>query len=64
MRLSVSLAVLATMVAAGIAPALAESWPTQTVKIITPFPPVTPAKFISGRIDGSGFHLPANIGRS
>jgi len=39
MRLSVSLAVLATMVAAGIAPALAESWPTQTVKIITPFPP-------------------------
>src|SRR4051794_41195054 len=39
MRLSISLAVLATIFSAGVAPALAQSWPTQTVKIITPFPP-------------------------
>ncbi len=39
MRLSVSLAVLATLCSAGVAPASAQSWPTQTVKIITPFPP-------------------------
>src|SRR3954471_20687519 len=39
MRLSVSLAVLATIISCASSPALAQSWPTQTVKIITPFPP-------------------------
>src|SRR4051812_38428368 len=39
MRLSVSLAVFATILASGFSPALGQSWPTQTVKIITPFPP-------------------------
>jgi tripartite-type tricarboxylate transporter receptor subunit TctC len=39
MRLSVSLAVLATIFSTGVPPALAQSWPNQTVKIITPFPP-------------------------
>jgi tripartite-type tricarboxylate transporter receptor subunit TctC len=39
MRLSVSLAVLATIFSSVSSPAPAQSWPTQTVKIITPFPP-------------------------
>src|SRR3954465_6147145 len=39
MRLSVSLAVFATILASGFSPAPGQSWPTQTVKIITPFPP-------------------------
>src|SRR5215217_1342864 len=39
MRFSVSIAVLATLFASGFSPARAQPWPTQTVKIITPFPP-------------------------
>src|SRR3954471_20299850 len=39
MRFSVSLAVFATILASGFSPAPGQSWPTQTVKIITPFPP-------------------------
>src|SRR5437764_15352906 len=39
MRVPVSLAVLATIFVSGFSPASGQSWPTQTVKIITPFPP-------------------------
>jgi tripartite-type tricarboxylate transporter receptor subunit TctC len=39
MRLSVSLAVVSTILGSGFSPAPGQSWPTQTVKIITPFPP-------------------------